>query len=134
MVPNSYWNTILEYDDYSWADGGSVSGEERLSGGVSMDDVPGAMPASIPRWLLPREPYLRVPEALYSEYAILSSAPLKSASTATGRRSSRGPQNKQRDAPDELRDGPAARTSQVISVLGLPERGDSWLAFSFPGA
>jgi hypothetical protein len=59
---------MLDYDDYS------VSGEERLTGAVSMDDVPGALPASIPRWLLPREPYLRVPEALWSEYTILSSS------------------------------------------------------------
>ena len=78
--------------EYGWTDEEGRSHEERLTGGVSMDDVPGARPEAIPRWLLPTEPYLRVPKACWSGFAILSSALLKRPSAET-RRGSRGPQN-----------------------------------------
>ena len=82
--------------EYPWTDENGVAYEngvgngEQLTGGVSMDDVAAAKPESIPRWLLPSEPILRVPEASWSEYAIASS---RKRSSAGRRRRSTGPQN-----------------------------------------
>ena len=75
----------LDYDDHTWA-AEIAKRDERLTGGLSMDDVPGALQAKLPSWLLPREPYLRVPEAVWSNYSIVSSAARK-------RRRAAGPQN-----------------------------------------
>ena len=80
---------LLDLDNYSWVDEGGEP-EDRLSGGVSMDDVPGALRVKFPSWLLPLEPYRRVSEAKWPEYAILSAVPRWRRSPAMSRAGSSG--------------------------------------------
>jgi len=82
----------LDYDNYSVVAEGDEP-EEQLTGGVSRDDVPGALETPLPHWLLPREPYRRVPEVEWCGYAIVSSVLSNDPSARRGRTRSGGPQN-----------------------------------------
>lgn len=76
----------LQYEDGTWEED-VAKRDEQLTGGVSMDYVPGALQAKLPAWLLPREPYRRVLEPEWPKYRIISSA------VGNRARAGSGPQN-----------------------------------------
>ena len=82
----------LEHDNYSWVDEGTEPWDQ-LVVGVSTSDVPAALRATYPPWVLPRKPYRRVPEAEWSEFAIAASVGFDRRSQAPGGRNRGGPQN-----------------------------------------
>jgi hypothetical protein len=92
---------ILDYEYVLLEEKNKV--EVQLSGGVSMEDVPGVLDADIPKWLMPQQPYRRVSRAEWSKYTMVSCTEVgiccKTAATRQRRTAER------RAAPNGRRDG-----------------------------